>query len=217
MVYKALRNIFRGDVFDENFLMSIATVGAFAIKEFPEAVAVMLFYQIGEVFQAKAVNKSRQSISALLNIRPDYANLKKGSETVKVDPEEVEIGDFILVKAGEKVPLDGTVLEGTSTLDTSALTGESIPRDVTKGDVVLSGFINQSGLLTIKVEKTYEDSTVAKILDLVQNASGRKAETERFYYQVCTILYTHCCILSFGYSNITTSVTTRRRFSRLVI
>jgi len=180
VVYKALRNIFRGDVFDENFLMSIATVGAFAIKEFPEAVAVMLFYQIGEVFQAKAVNKSRQSISALLNIRPDYANLKKGSETIKVDPEEVEVGDFILVKAGEKVPLDGTVLEGTSTLDTSALTGESIPRDVTKGDVVLSGFINQSGLLTIEVEKTYEDSTVAKILDLVQNASGRKAETERF-------------------------------------
>jgi Cd2+/Zn2+-exporting ATPase len=180
VLLKAGRNILRGQVFDENFLMSIATIGAFAIKEFPEGVAVMLFYQIGELFQAIAVNRSRKSIAALMDIRPDFANLKIGDELRKVSPEEVSIGDIILVKPGEKVPLDGKVLEGSSMLDTSALTGESVPREVEAGNDVLSGSINKNGLLTVEVTRESGESTVSKILDLVQNASSKKAPTENF-------------------------------------
>lgn len=180
IVLKAGKNILRGQVFDENTLMSIATIGAFAIKEFPEAVAVMLFYQVGELLQDLAVNRSRRSIAALMDIRPDFANLKVGSELKKVDPDEVNIGDVIVVKPGEKVPLDGIVTEGSSMLDTSALTGESVPREVVTGDSILSGSINVNGLLTVEVTKEFANSTVAKILDLVQNASSRKAPTENF-------------------------------------
>ena len=180
IVLKALKNITRGQVFDENFLMTIATVGAFAIGEFPEGVAVMLFYQVGELFQYLAVNRSRKSIAALMDIRPDYANLKVGNEVKKVSPEEVGIGDIIIVKPGEKIPLDGIVIDGNSMVDTSALTGESVPREVEKGNDILSGCINKNGVLTIEVTKEFGSSTVAKILDLVQNASSKKAETENF-------------------------------------
>ncbi|WP_341875844.1 heavy metal translocating P-type ATPase [Defluviitalea saccharophila] len=180
VLLKALKNIFKGQVFDENFLMALATIGAFAIGEFPEAVAVMVFYQIGEFFQDLAVNRSRKSIQALMDIRPDYAHLKLEDGSKVVSPEEVTIGDLILVKPGEKIPLDGIVVEGTSTLDTSALTGESLPREVKAEDEVLSGSINQRGLLTIKVTKLFSESTVSKILDLVQNASSKKAPTENF-------------------------------------
>lgn len=180
VVLKAVKNIIRGQVFDENFLMGVATIGAFAIREFPEGVAVMLFYQIGELFQNIAVNRSRRSIKALMDIRPDYANLKVGSEEKTVSPEEVKIGDIIIIKPGERVPLDGKVLEGKSMLDTSALTGESVPREVEAGSDILSGFINKNGLLTVEVTKEFGESTVAKILDLVQNASSKKAPTENF-------------------------------------
>lgn len=180
VLLKAGRNIVRGDIFDENFLMGIATIGAFAIGEFPEGVAVMLFYQIGELFQGIAVNRSRKSITDLMDIRPDYANLKTGSEIRTVSPEEVRIGDILIVKPGEKVPLDGKVIEGFSMVDTSALTGESVPREVGAEDFVLGGFINKNGLLTIEVIREFEESTVSKILDLVQNASSRKAPTENF-------------------------------------
>jgi Cd2+/Zn2+-exporting ATPase len=180
VLLKAGRNILRGQVFDENFLMAIATVGAFAIGEFPEGVAVMLFYQIGEFFQDLAVNRSRKSIAALMDIRPDYANLKVGNDIKKVTPEEVAVGDLILVKPGEKVPLDGVVVEGKSMVDTSALTGESVPREVEPDSHVLGGFINKNGLLTIQVSKEFGESTVAKILELVQNASSKKAPTENF-------------------------------------
>lgn len=180
VLFKAVKNISRGQLFDENFLMSVATLGAFAIREFPEAAAVMIFYKIGEIFQEIAVNNSRRSIKALLDIRPDYANLKKEDELIKVDPESVNIGDFIVVKPGEKVPLDGVIVEGYSNVDTSAMTGESVPHSVKSGDKVLSGFINVSGVLTVKVEKNFEQSTVSKVLDLVQNASSKKAHTENF-------------------------------------
>lgn len=180
VVVQALRNIVKGQVFDENFLMSIATIGAFSIQQFPEAVAVMLFYQVGELFQDAAVNNSRKSISSLMNIRPDFANLKLGDEVKKVKPEEVNIGDLIVVTPGEKVPLDGIIVEGKSMLDTSALTGESVPREAIAGDTILGGFINKNGLLTIKVTKEFSESTVAKILNLVENASSKKAPTEKF-------------------------------------
>ncbi|WP_346885887.1 heavy metal translocating P-type ATPase [Clostridium sp. UBA4395] len=180
VVLRALKNIRGGQIFDENFLMSIATIGAFAIGEFPEGVAVMLFYQLGEIFQGMAVNRSRKSIAELMDIRPDFANLKIGSDIKKVSPEEVNIGDIIVVRPGEKVPLDGKVIEGNSMVDTSALTGESVPREVEIGDAVLGGVINKNGLLTIEVEKEFGDSTIAKILDLVQNASSKKAPTENF-------------------------------------
>ena len=180
VLLKAAKNILRGQVFDENFLMSIATIGAFAIKEFPEGVAVMLFYQIGEFFQDLAVNRSRKSIAALMDIRPDFANLRVGDKIKKVAPDTVGIGDIILVKPGEKVPLDGKIIEGKSTLDTSALTGESLPREVEAGNDVLSGSINKNGLLTVEVTKAFGESTVSKILDLVQNASSKKAPTENF-------------------------------------
>ncbi|MBO9128818.1 heavy metal translocating P-type ATPase [Bacillus sp. 165] len=180
VVLRALKNITRGQIFDENFLMAIATLGAFAIQEFPEAVAVMLFYQIGELFQGIAVNRSRKSISALMDIRPDYANLKIGNETKQIAPENINIGDIIIVKPGEKVPLDGKVIVGSSMVDTSALTGESIPREIGPGADILSGFINKNGVLTVEVTKEFGESTVSKILDLVQNASSRKAPTENF-------------------------------------
>lgn len=180
IVWRAVRNITRGQVFDENFLMAIATLGAFAIQQYSEAVAVMLFYQVGELFQSIAVNRSRKSITSLMDIRPDYANVKVGNETKQVSPEDVQIGDYIIVKPGEKVPLDGKVVEGTSMVDTSALTGESVPREVEVGNDVLSGFVNQNGVLTIEVTKEFGESTVSKILDLVQNASSKKAPTENF-------------------------------------
>lgn len=177
---KAIRNIFRGKVFDENFLMAVATIGAFAIKEFPEAVAVILFYQIGELFQSYAVDKSRKSISSLMDIRPDYANIIKDGKEEKIDPEEAKIGDIIIVKPGEKIPLDGKVIDGISLIDTKALTGESVPREVTVGDEILSGSINQNGVLKIEVSKLYSESTVSKILDLVENASSKKSKSENF-------------------------------------
>ena len=180
VLWRAIRNIKNGQVFDENFLMSVATVGAFGCGEYPEAVAVMLFYQVGELFQSVAVDRSRKSISALMDIRPDYANMERNGELVQVDPEEVSVGDVIVVKAGERVPLDGTVLEGTSSLDTAALTGESLPRDVQAGDEVVSGCVNLTGLLHVKVNKPFGESTVAKILDLVENSSSKKAKAENF-------------------------------------
>ena len=180
VLWRAIRNIKNGQVFDENFLMAVATVGAFGCGEYPEAVAVMLFYQVGELFQSVAVDRSRKSIAALMDIRPDYANIERDGELVQVDPEEVAVGDTIIVKAGERVPLDGTVLEGTSSLDTAALTGESLPRDVQAGDEVVSGCVNLTGLLHVKVNKPFGESTVAKILDLVENSSSKKAKAENF-------------------------------------
>lgn len=178
---KAWNNIKRGKIFDENFLMAVASLGAFIIGEYPEAVAVMLFYQIGELFEDYAVGKSRKSITELMNIRPDYANLKmEGSDTKRVDPDEVKIGDIIVVKPGEKVPLDGIVTSGSSMLDTAALTGESVPRSVKEGEEILSGCINQNGLLEVKVEKEFGESTVSKILELVENATSQKAHMENF-------------------------------------
>lgn len=180
VLWKAIRNIAHGQVFDENFLMAIATVGAFALGEYPESVAVMLFYQVGELFQSYAVGRSRQSIAALMDIRPDYANIEQDGKLVQVDPEDVAVGDTIVIKAGEKIPLDGVVLEGSSAVDTAALTGESLPRDVNPGDDVVSGCINQSGLLKVRVTKVFGESTVAKILDLVENSSSKKARAENF-------------------------------------
>ncbi len=180
VVLKAVTGIARGQVFSEHFLMTIATIGAFFIGEYPEGVAVMLFYLVGELFQDAAVDHSRKSISALMDIRPDYANLKLGEELRKVSPESVTIGDLILVKPGEKIPLDGRVIAGTSLVDTAALTGESLPRELAPGSEALSGFINKNGVLTVEVTKAFGESTVSKILDLVQNASSRKAPTEQF-------------------------------------
>lgn len=180
VVKRAVKNIFKGQVFDENFLMSIATIGAFFIGEYPEGIAVMLFYQVGELFQSYAVGKSRKSIASLMDIRPDYANVKKGDELVKVDPDEVQIGDIIVIKAGEKIPLDGKVIEGSSMIDTSALTGESVPREVEVGSDILSGGININGVITAEVTKEFGESTVSKILDLVENASSKKSNSEQF-------------------------------------
>lgn len=180
VVKNALRNIGKGQVFDENFLMMIATMGAFFVGDYPEAVAVMLFYQVGECFQSYAVNKSRKSITSLMDIRPDYANLFRDGEWESVDPDEVNVGDSILVRPGERIPLDGIVKKGSSSLDTMALTGESIPRDVSEGDDVISGCVNKIGLLEIQVTKPYGQSTVAKILDLVENATSKKAQAENF-------------------------------------
>ena len=176
----AVRNIIRGKFFDEQFLMAIATLGAFAIHQMPEAMAVMLFYVTGEFFQDIAVGRSRRSIKSLLEIKPEYANLKNGAELIRVSPEDVKIGDVIVVKAGEKVPLDGVILEGTSFVDTSALTGESVPRTLKEKDVILAGMMNQSGFLTVKVNKLFGESSVSKILELVENATSQKAETEKF-------------------------------------
>ena len=180
IVRKALRNIIRGKVFDENFLMTVATIGAFGIGEFPEAVAVMLFYQVGELFQSYAVDKSRKSIANLMDIRPDFANIEKDGKIQKVDPDDVKIGDIIVVKPGEKIPLDGIVIEGNSSIDTKALTGESLPKEIEKGEEVLSGTINLNGVIKIKVTKEFGESTVSKILDLVENASSKKSKSENF-------------------------------------
>ena len=180
IVWKALTNILHGQVFDENFLMTIATIGALILGAHSEGVAVMLFYQVGEWFQSYAVSKSRKSIASLMDIRPDYANVERNGKLEQVDPEEVNIGDTIVVKPGERVPLDGKIIKGTSALDTSALTGESMPRDVEPGMEVISGCINQTGILTIQTTKKYGESTVAKILDLVENASDKKGKTENF-------------------------------------
>lgn len=180
VLYRAFRNIIKGEIFDENFLMSIATIGAFVIGEYAEGVAVMIFYQVGELFQDMAVDRSRKSIRSLMNIRPDYANVYQNDQWVRVSPDTISVGTLVLVKPGEKIPLDGTIVEGTSSLDTSPLTGESLPRSVEKGDTVLSGSININGLITIRVDKTFTESTVSKILNLVENASSKKAPTEQF-------------------------------------
>ncbi|WP_322922186.1 heavy metal translocating P-type ATPase [Paenibacillus campi] len=180
IVWQALRNIARGQVFDEYFLMSVATIGAFAIGQYPEGVAVMLFYQLGEMFQGAAVERSRRSIAELMNIRPDYANLQTPQGIRQVSPEHVRIGDQIVIRPGEKVPLDGIVIAGSSMLDTSALTGESVPREAKQGSEVLAGFVNKNGVLTLQVERLFSESSVAKILELVQNASSKKAQTEKF-------------------------------------
>ncbi len=180
IVWKAVKNILRGQVFDENFLMFIATIGAFAIGDYEEAVGVMLFFQVGELFQSYAVNQSRKSIAGLMDIRPDYANLRRGSEIVKVDPDEVMVGDEIVVKTGEKIPIDAIVIEGESMVDTSSLTGESVPREVTVGSELLSGCVNINGVLAARVTKEFGDSTVSKILDLVENASNKKSNSENF-------------------------------------
>ena len=180
IVRKAIRNIIRGKVFDENFLMTVATIGAFGIGEFPEAVAVMLFYQVGELFQSYAVDKSRKSISNLMDIRPDFANVERDGKIEKVDPDDVKIGEIIIVKPGEKIPLDGYVIEGQSSLDTKALTGEALPREISEGEEVLSGSINLNGVIKIKVTKEYGESTLSKILDLVENASNKKSKSENF-------------------------------------
>ncbi|WP_186564662.1 heavy metal translocating P-type ATPase [Lawsonibacter celer] len=180
VLWRALRNIAHGQVFDENFLMALATVGALGIGEYPEAVFVMLFYQVGELFQSYSVGKSRQSISSLMDIRPDFANIEKDGQLEEVDPEDVAVGDMIVIKPGEWVPLDGVVLEGTSSLDTAALTGESLPREIDPGDDVVSGCVNLSGVLRVQVTKPYGESTVARILDLVENSSAKKAKAEQF-------------------------------------
>lgn len=198
VLLKAGKNIVRGKVFDENFLMALATIGAFAIKQYPEGVAVMLFYQVGELFQDMAVDSSRRSIKSLMNIRPDYANVKNGQDIKKVSPEDVNIGDIIVIKPGEKVPLDGVIIEGKSMLDTSALTGESVPRNASIGDEILGGAINKNGLLMVKVTKAFSESTVAKILNLMENASSKKAHTENFitkfakYYTPIVVILAAC-------------------------
>lgn len=180
VLWRAVRNILNGQVFDENFLMAVATIGAFGCGEYPEGVAVMLFYQIGELFQSVAVAKSRRSIAGLMDIRPEYATMERSGRLVQVEPEEVAVGDKIVIRPGERVPLDGVVLEGTSALDTAALTGESLPRDVGVGDDIISGCVNLSGLLRVQVTRAFEDSTVARILELVENAAAKKARAEQF-------------------------------------
>lgn len=195
ILIKALKNIIKGQVFDENFLMGIATLGAIGIKEYPEAVMVMVLYQIGEYLQDKAVEKSQNSITELMDIRPDYANLEKNDDLTKISPYEVKIGDTIIVKTGEKIPLDGIIIDGTATLDTSALTGESRPREVKIGDEAISGCINTNGLLKIRVTKEYGQSTVSKILDLVENASSKKTKTENFITKFAKI-YTPVVVLA---------------------
>ena len=180
IVKKAIKNIIRGKLFDENFLMTIATLGAFGIGEFPEAVAVMLFYQIGEYFQDYAVDKSRKSITSLINIRPDYANVERNGKLLKVNPDDVKIGEIVVIKPGEKIPLDGNIIEGRSSIDIKALTGESLPKDVVEGEDVLSGCINLNSVIKVKVTKEYGESTVSKILDLVENASSKKSKSENF-------------------------------------
>ena len=199
VLLKAFNNIKRGRIFDENFLMSIATIGAFIVGEYPEAVAVMLFYQVGEMFQGIAVNRSRKSISELMDIRPDFANLKIGDKIEKVSPEDVKPGDIIIVKPGEKVPLDGEIVSGYSTFDTSALTGESLPQEMGEGSQILSGYINKTGLINVKVTKMFSESTVSKILDLVQNANSKKSKTENFITKFASY-YTPVVVIIADYS-----------------
>lgn len=194
VLWRAIRNIAHGQVFDENFLMAIATVGAFVTGEYPEAVAVMLFYQIGELFQSYAVGKSRRSISSLMDIRPDYANVERNGRLTRISPEDAAVGDVIVIQAGEKIPLDGVVLDGSSSIDTAALTGEALPRDVEPGDDVVSGCINMNGVLRVQVTKLFGESTVSKILNLVENAGNKKARAENFitkfsrYYTPCVVI-----------------------------
>jgi Zn2+/Cd2+-exporting ATPase len=195
VVITAIKNIFRGEVFDENFLMTIATLGAFFVGEYPEGVAVMLFYEVGELFQSYAVNKSRKSITALMDIRAEYANLIIDGKETKVDPDRVNIDDIIIVKPGEKVPLDGVVIEGETFIDTSALTGESVPRHIVKDEEILAGCINTNGVIKVKVEKLFEDSTVSRILELVENASSKKAPTEKFITKFARV-YTPIVVFS---------------------
>lgn len=198
VLWKALRNIFHGQIFDENFLMSVATVGALCVGEYPEAVFVMLFYQVGELFQSCAVGKSRKSIASLMDIRPDYANLEENGEISRVSPEEVAVGEIIVVKPGEKIPLDGVVTQGNSMVNTSALTGESVPVSIKTGDKVVSGSVNESGVLRVKVLTPFGQSTVSKILELVENSASKKAKTENFitkfakYYTPCVVI---CALL----------------------
>ncbi len=194
VVFKAGRNIANGQVFDENFLMMIATVGAFATGEYIEAAAVMLFYQVGELFQSVAVGKSRKSISSLMDIRPDHANIESDGELVEADPEDIAVGDEIIVKPGERIPLDGIVLEGEGSVDTSALTGESLPKTVRSGDDVISGCINQTGMLRVRVTKPYGESTVARILDLVENSASKKAKAENFITRFARVYTPAVCI-----------------------
>lgn len=194
ILLKAFRNIIKGEVFDENFLMSIATLGAFSIKEFPEAVMVMILYQVGEYFQDKAVDKSRKSISTLMDIRPDYANIEQNGELVKKSPDAVNVGDVIVVKTGEKIPLDGVVVDGSALVDTSALSGESLPRSLKVGDNAISGCINTNGVIKIKVSKKFEESTISKILELVENASKNKSKAENFITKFAKI-YTPAVVL----------------------
>ena len=189
VLWRAVRNIAHGQVFDENFLMSLATVGALATGEYPEAVFVMLFYQVGELFQSYAVDQSRKSITSLMDIRPDYANIEVDGQLRQVAPEDVAVGDTIVIKAGERIPLDGVVLEGASNVDTAALTGESLPREAQPGDDVISGCVNLSGLLRVRVTKAFEESTVAKILDLVENSSSKKAKAENFITKFARVLH----------------------------
>ncbi|MCM1487674.1 MAG: cadmium-translocating P-type ATPase [Firmicutes bacterium] len=194
ILWRAVKNIAHGQIFDENFLMCIATIGAFALGEYPEGVFVMLFYQVGELFQGYAVGKSRRSISEMMDIRPDYANIYRDNQIVSVDPEEIKIGDTVVIKPGERVPLDGIVTKGRSSLDTSALTGESVPRRIEEGDDLISGCINLDGMLEIQVTKEFGQSTVSKILDLVENSSSKKAKAENFitkfarYYTPCVVI-----------------------------
>lgn len=195
VIFTALKNIFKGEVFDENFLMSIATIGAFAIKEYPEAVMVMILYQIGEFLQDKAVENSRKSITSLMDIRPDFANVIENGQIIKKSPETIKISDEIIVKAGEKIPLDGIVTEGFATVDTSALTGESVPQNLKIGDAAISGCINTNGLIKIKVTKLFQESTVSKILELVENVSSKKAKTEHFITKFAKI-YTPVVVLA---------------------
>ncbi len=194
ILWKSVRNICHGQIFDENFLMAVATIGAMCTGDFSEGVTVMLFYQVGELFQSYAVGRSRKSISSLMDIRPDYANIERDNQIVQVDPEEVSVGDIIFIKPGEKIPLDGVIREGNSTVDTSALTGESVPRELSEGDDVISGCINLSGMLKVQVTKEFGESTVSKILDLVENSSSKKAKAENFitkfarYYTPCVVI-----------------------------
>ncbi len=193
VLHRAVQNILNGQIFDEHFLMTLATLGALGCGEYPEAVAVMLFYQVGELFQRVAVSRARRSIAALMDICPDTANVERSGEIVETDPGEVTVGEYIIIKPGERIPLDGAIIEGSSALDTSALTGESLPRDVSAGDEVISGCVNLTGVLRVRVSKPYEQSTVAKILDLVENASSKKAQAEHFitkfarYYTPCVV------------------------------
>lgn len=194
VLWKAIRNISRGQVFDEDFLMTIASVGAFIIGEYPEAVAVMLFFSVGEMLEKAAVRKSRESIAELMDIRPDYANLKTEDGLSKVDPDEVKVGDIIVIKPGERVPLDGVIIEGVSSLDTSSITGESMPRDVREGDEITSGCVNGGGLLTVRVTKEFDESTVSRILELVEDAASKKAKTESFITRFAAVYTPAVCI-----------------------
>ena len=206
VVFKAIKNIFRGEIFDENFLMVVATIGALAVKEFPEAIAVMLLYQIGEEFQDIAVGKSRNAIKELMQIKPESANVLRNGETVEVKPEEVEIDEIIVIKPGEKVPLDGRVIKGTSMLDTKTITGESVPKKIVEQELIYSGSINLNSVLEVKVTKKFEDSTVAKILELVEEATSKKAKTEKFITKFAKYYTPIVCFLALGLATIPTLV-----------